>query len=267
MQRGSARIGGGEIAYEVRGDGPTLLLLHAFPLGRCMWEPQVEALCARFRLARFDCRGFGASPPGDSLLTMERYADDAVGLLDHLGLSQAVVIGLSMGGYAAFALVRRHPLRLRGLVLADTRAEPDTEGARQERALLAERVRREGAEAAAEVFLPRLLGKTSQEQRPELVARVRATILGNRPRGISDALAGLAARADSRPTLREIRVPTLVLCGDEDTLTPPLDARKMAEAIPGSRLGVIPRAGHLANLENPEAFNAALEGFLGSLGG
>ncbi len=267
MQRGSARIGGGEIAYEVRGVGPTLLLLHAFPLARCMWDPQVEALCSRFRVARFDCRGFGASPPGDALLTMERYADDAVGLLDHLGLSQAVAIGLSMGGYAGFAMVRRHLLRLRGLVLADTRAEPDSEGSRQERARLAERVRHEGAGAAAEVFLPRLLGKTSHEQRPELVARVRATILGNRPRGICDALAGLAARADSRPTLREIRVPTLVLCGKEDTLTPPPDARKMAEAIPGSRFEMIPRAGHLANLENPAAFNAALEGFLASLGG
>jgi 3-oxoadipate enol-lactonase len=265
MGRGRAKIAGGEIAYEVRGAGPTLLLLHAFPLGQRMWDPQVEALSPRFRVVRFDLRGFGGSPPGDGLLTMERIADDAVALLDHLGLSQAVVCGLSMGGYAAFAMVRRHPERLKALVLADTRAEADTESARRDRSELSERVRREGPQAAVEAFLPRLLGRTSHQERPELVARVRETILGNGSRGICDALAGLAARADSTPTQREIRVPTLVLCGEEDTLTPPAGARAMAQAIRGSRLELIPRAGHLANLENPAAFDQALEGFLAAL--
>ncbi len=119
--------------------------------------------------------------------------------------------------------------------------------------------------AAAAALVPALLGRTSQAERPELVAKVRAIIEGNSPRGICDALAGLAARTDSGSTLREIRVPTLILCGEEDMLTPVAEAEAMARAIPGSRLEVIPRAGHLASLENPQAFGAALCGFVSSL--
>ena len=117
-----AKIAGTELNYEVEGKGPAVLLLHAFPLGLFMWERQAEALRKTHTVVRFDGRGFGASPPGDALLTMERIADDAAALLDHLGLSQAIVGGCSMGGYAAFAFARRHPTRLRALVLQDTRA-------------------------------------------------------------------------------------------------------------------------------------------------
>jgi 3-oxoadipate enol-lactonase len=261
----TVKVSGAEIAYEARGQGLPVLFLHAFPFDLTMWEAQAKALEERHTVVRFDCRGFGGSPPGDGLLTMERIADDAVALLDHLGISRPVVCGLSMGGYAAFAMVRRHPDRLKGLVLADTRAGADGAEARQRRSALAERVRREGVSPAAEAFVPLLLGATSQARRPELVEHVRELILGTSPRGVCDALAGLAARADSTPTLREIRVPTLVVCGEEDTLTPVAEAETMAEAIPGSRLEVIPEAGHLANLEDPEAFNAALRAFLSTL--
>jgi 3-oxoadipate enol-lactonase len=258
-----ARLGAAELAYEVRGDGPTVLFLHAFPLGLALWDDQALSLSATHRVVRFDARGFGGSPPGDGPLTMERIADDAVGILDHLGLSRAVVVGLSMGGYAAFAMVRRHPQRLRGLVLADTKAGADTDEARRNRSLLAERVLKEGAEAAAEVMVPKLLGPSTQRDRPPVVARVRAMILGNPPRGIADALHGLASRADSTSTLREVRVPTLVVCGDEDSLTPVEEAEALQRGIPGSRLALIPQAGHLSNLENPAAFNGALQAFLG----
>lgn len=257
-----ARIAGAEIAYEVRGSGPVLVFLHAFPLGLFMWDAQAEALAAQHTVVRFDCRGFGASPPGDGLLTMERIADDAAALLDHLGLSRAVVAGCSMGGYAALAFARRHPDRLRGLVLQDTRAGADAEEARRARAELAERVLREGAAAAAEAFLPRLVGETTRRENPELVERLRAAILSTSPRGIADALAGLAARADSTPFLREIRVPTLVVCGAEDVITPPSEAESIQRAVPGARLEVVPRAGHLANLERPEAYEAVLRRFL-----
>jgi 3-oxoadipate enol-lactonase len=167
-----------------------------------------------------------------------------------------------MGGYAALAFARRHPDRLRGLVLLDTRAGPDTEEGKKNRAALAEKVRREGAVAAAEAFLSKLVGETTQKEHPEVVARLRGIILGNPPRGIVDALAGLAARADSGPALREIRVPTLIVCGAEDTLTPVAEAEALQRGIAGSRLVVIPRAGHLANLEQPEAVNQALSEFL-----
>jgi pimeloyl-ACP methyl ester carboxylesterase len=259
------RVAGGDIAYEARGRGLPIVFLHAFPLGLVMWEDQVEALGSETLCVRFDCRGFGASSPGEGLLTMERIADDAVALLDHLGLSQAVVCGLSMGGYAAFALARRHPERLKGLVLADTKPGADDAEARGKRAALSEKVRVEGAAAAADALVPLLLGETSHSRRADLVARVREIVLGTSRHGICDALAGLAARADSTPTLRRIGVPTLVVCGDEDTLTPVAEAEAMADAIPDSRLEIIPEAGHLANLENPEAFGAALSGFLATL--
>lgn len=256
---------GGTLAYDVQGDGPPVLFLHAFPLSAAQWDPQAAALRAQHQVIRFDARGFGASPPGDGMLGMERIADDAAALLDHLAIGRAVVCGLSMGGYSAFAMVRRHADRLRGLVLADTKAPGDTAEGRQNRATLAEKVLREGAEAAADAFLPKLLGETTRRERPQVVARVREIILANPPRGIADALAGLAARADSTGTLREVRVPTLVLCGEEDTLTPPADAESLQRGIAGSTLALLPRAGHLANLEDPDAFNRALLRFLAEI--
>jgi pimeloyl-ACP methyl ester carboxylesterase len=260
-----APVGGTTLHYDVRGDGPPVLFLHAFPLHLGMWDAQAKALAAAHRVVRFDARGFGGTPPGDGLLTMERIADDGVALLDHLGLSRAVVCGLSMGGYAAFALVRRHPDRLSGLVLADTRTAPDSVEQRRGRAAQADTVRREGPAGIADGFLQKAVGETTRTERPEVVARIREMILATPARGIVDALAGLASRADSGPTLREIRVPTLVLCGAEDALTPSADAEAIHRGVPGSTLVVIPRVGHLSALEDPPAFNAALDGFLRTL--
>ena len=255
-------IEGLPIEYDVRGQGPAVLLFHAFPLGRFMWDAQVEALVATHRVVRFDARGFGGSATGDGPLTMERIADDGALLLDHLGIETAVIGGCSMGGYAAFAFVRRHPQRIAGLVLQDTRAGADGAEAKASRATLAAKVLAEGASAAVDAFLPKLVGETTRREREDLVASLRERILATSPRSIANALHGLAARADSRETLPTIAVPTLVLVGAEDVLTPPSEAVTMAAAIPGARLDVIPAAGHLANLENPGAVNAALCGFL-----
>jgi 3-oxoadipate enol-lactonase len=257
-----ARVGDTDLEYEDQGKGPAVLFLHAFPLGLFMWDAQAAALRSTHRVIRFDARGFGGSPPGDSLLTMERIADDGAALLDHLGVGQAVVVGCSMGGYAAFAFARRHPDRLKGLVLQDTRAGADSEEARKSRATLAEKVRKEGAVAAADAFLPKLLGATTHAERRDLVARLRERILATSPAGIANALYGLAARADSTATLREIRVPTLLQCGVEDTITPPPESEAMHAAISGSRLEIVLRAGHLANLESPDDVNRHLREFL-----
>ena len=257
-----ATIDGVEIAYDDRGSGPAVLLFHAFPLGLFMWDAQVAALCATHRVVRFDARGFGGSATADGPLTMERIADDGAALLGVLGVEKAVVGGCSMGGYAAFAFVRRHPQRLAGLALQDTRAGADTAETKAFRATLAAKVLAEGASAAAEAFLPKLVGETTHRERPDLVASLRERILGTSPQGIANALHGLAARVDSRETLPTIAVPTLVLVGAEDVLTPPSEAATMAAAIPRARLDVILQAGHLANLENPAAVNAALVAFL-----
>lgn len=259
------RIAGGDLSYDVHGDGPALLLVHGFPLNMGMWDAQVSVFAAAHQVVRFDVRGFGASPPTDGILTMERIADDAAALLDHLGIGRAVFCGLSMGGYAAFAFVRRHAERLRGLVLTNTRAVADDTDARRRRAELAEEVRRRGTEAAVEAFLPKLLGGTTRRERPELGEHLRAMMLTAPRQGVVDALAGLAARADSLPLLREIGVPTLVISGDEDVISPPDEARAMHAAIPGSRVVIVPRAGHMSNREHPEAWNAAVSGFLAEL--
>jgi pimeloyl-ACP methyl ester carboxylesterase len=260
-----AAVAGTTLNYDVRGQGPAVLFFHAFPLGLAQWDDQARALEKTHQVIRFDARGFGRTPPGDGLLTMERIADDGAALLDHLGVGAAVVCGLSMGGYAALAFVRRHALRLRGLVLADTRATPDTAEARENRGKQAEKVRQEGTAAIADAFLPKLVGETTKKQNPALVARLKEIILANPPAGVVNALAGLAARADSVPTLREIRVPTLVVCGAEDTLTPVADSEALQAGIAGSRLELVPKSGHLSNMEAPADFNAALEKFLAGL--
>ena len=199
---------------------------------------------------------------------MERIADDAAALLDHLGVAKAVVGGCSMGGYAALAFVRRHPQRLRGLVLQDTRAGADSEeaqggpdGARGEGAGRGRSRWPSPPSCRSSSARPR-----QREQQP-LVAALRERILATSPQAIADALHGLAARADSRPTLAEVRVPTLVLVGAEDVLTPPAESEAMAAAIPGARLEVVPRAGHLANLERPDAVNARARRLPGRLAG
>jgi 3-oxoadipate enol-lactonase len=261
-----ATLGGTEIDYDVRGAGPAVVFLHAFPLGQFMWDGEAEALAGRHRVVRFDARGFGGTPPGGGPLTMDRIADDAAALMDHLRIEKAVVAGCSMGGYAAFAFARRHPGKLAGLVLQDTRAEADTAEARANRAALASRVLEEGPEAAADAFLPRLVGETTHRENSDLVAHLRDRILVTSPLGIAEALHGLGTRADSRETLGHIQVPTLVVVGEEDVLTPPEESEAMATAIDGSRLEVIPRAGHLSNLENPPAYRETLAHFLDSLG-
>lgn len=261
----NAAIAGTSIQYDVRGSGPPVLFLHAFPLTLRMWDAQARALEGTHQVVRFDARGFGGTPPGDGLLTMERIADDAIALLDHLGLSKAIVCGISMGGYAVFALMRRHPERVKGLVLADTRTAPDSPEAKRNRSAQSDTVRREGPAGIADAFLQKGVGDTTRKERPEIVARIKETILAASARGIVDALAGLAARGDSGPTLREIKVPTLVVCGAEDTLTPVADSEAIHRGVPGSTLEVLPRAGHLSSLEDPAAFNAALVRFVAAV--
>lgn len=255
-------VAGSRIAYDVKGDGPVLLLLHAFPLSKAMWDAERDAFAAQCRVVRFDARGFGESDLGRGPLTMDEIAEEAVAVLDAAGAKDAVVCGLSMGGYAAFALWRRAPERVRALVLCDTRSGADADEAKKNRAALAEKVRAQGAGAAVEALLPKLLGATTHRDRADVVLAVQTAIGRQAPEAIANALAGLAERADSTPTLATIRVPTLVVCGEEDVLTPVAEAEALQRGVAGSRALVIPKAGHLSNLEASEAFHAALRPFL-----
>ena len=253
------------LAFLEGGAGDPLLLVHAFPLTADLWRPQIDAPPAGWRLIAPDLRGFGEASGASPARSVDDHAADLVQLLDALSIERVVVGGLSMGGYIAFALWRRAPERIRGLVLADTRAEPDTDEARAGRRAMQREVREKGAAAVADRMVPRLLGAAAQ-RRTGLVECVRRMVEGASPEAIVDALECLMTRPDSVPTLATITCPTLVVVGDEDEITPPASARSLSAAIAGARLAVIPGAGHLCSLEQPEAFNIEVGAFLGSLG-
>jgi 3-oxoadipate enol-lactonase len=249
----------------VYGVGTPVVLLHAFPLDSRMWLPQVEAL-GGYEVIVPDLRGFGAGAGlAGEVTDMDLLADDIATLLDERKLERVVLCGLSMGGYVALAFARRHPDRLGGLVLCDTRPGADGDDARAARLAMAERVLAEGVEFLPEVMIPRLLGETTRRDQPELVQTVTRTILDQHPRGIAAAQRGMAERLDSTEVLRRIDVPALVITGLEDDLIAPDESREMAAAIRDSRLVQVPGAGHLVNLEKADMVNEALLDFLAPL--
>lgn len=265
-----ALINNVQLAYDDHGMGPPMIFLHAFPLNRQMWAGDLSALLQdeRYRLVALDWRGFGDSEiaPGvqeaPTISTMELFADDVAGLMDALGIERAVLCGLSMGGYAAFAFLRKYPQRVGGLILADTRPGADTEEARANRENVARIAETQGPEAIAHMQLPRLISDYTRQQHPEVEARVRQLIDMATPQGIAAASRGMAQRTDSSDLLASIACPTMVIVGEQDALTPPNVAREYAAQIPGAQFIVIPQAGHLSNLEQPEAFLQAVRGFL-----
>ena len=249
------------------GGGDPLVLLHAFPVNGRMWEPQLSALSASRRVVCPDYPGFGGSPHPPAQPDMDYYARSVLRLIDELGIERAVLGGLSMGGYVAFGCLRLFPERVSGLILADTRADPDTEEQRENRKTMARRVAEEGVEVLVELQLERLLSRDTLENRPGVVEKARGMILEARPDGAVAALGAMRERPDSTGLLPQIRVPALVVGGEEDTLSPPEVMEEMAARIPDSRHAVLSGAGHLSSLEAPEKFNAALEEFLGRLQG
>jgi pimeloyl-ACP methyl ester carboxylesterase len=248
------------------GDGPAVLLLHAFPLNAGMWDEQFATLGDRYRVIAPDLKGFGGSDaPGDrSQYTMDSYADELAALLDSLGVNKAVVAGLSMGGYVAFAFLRRHKDKVAALVLADTRAEADPPEGVEKRSGQQKMIESEGTAGLISALPGALLGSTTNESRPEVVERAKK-LMDNPPEGFIGALEAMKIRPDSTSDLSGIDVPTLVIVGEQDGVTPPDAARKIHEHVGGSTLVVLPDAGHLSNLEVPDAFNRALEEFLKTL--
>lgn len=253
-----------ELAYDDAGSGPPLLLVHGFPLDRTLWRPQMGTLARQARLIAPDLRGFGESDAA-APYSMERYADDLVAVLDALGIDRAIVAGVSMGGYITFALWRRHPERVRALVLVDTRAVPDTDAGRTRRREMIALARSRGAAAIADEMLPTLVGTTTREERSEIAREVHAMMARAPVPGIVGALEAMMARPDSTPTLGTITVPTLVVRGEEDAIATPEDAESMRRGIAGSRLAAIPRAGHASNVERPSAFDRVVADFLATL--
>lgn len=253
----------GTVGCDDTGAGEPVLLLHGYPHDRTLWAPQLAAPAAGFRYIAPDLPGFGQTER-ISPTSLDRWGDWTVSLLDALGLESAVIGGLSLGGYLALAIARRHPSRVRGLVLADTRAGADSEEARGKRREAQALVRAEGPGAIAERAIIGMVGKTTRASRPEIVAALDTMMRRASVDAIVDALQVLMDRPDATRGLADITVPTLILCGDEDVLTPVDESRAMHAAILGSRLEVIPEAGHASNFERPEVFNRLLSDFLGA---
>jgi pimeloyl-ACP methyl ester carboxylesterase len=259
-----ANINGIDIAYDDHGVGLPILFLHAFPLNRSMWEGQKVVFLneARWRLVAPDWRGFGESEIGADVSPMELLADDVAALMNNLGMQTAILCGLSMGGYVAFAFLRKYPQRVAGLILADTKPEADTDDAKANRQKVAQIAEFQGTAAIADLQLPRLISDSTRRHHPEVEMRVRQMINAATPLGIVAASRGMALRTDSTDLLATISFPTLVLVGEQDGITPPSMTQNYAARIPGAQFVVIPNAGHLSNIEQPQIFHDTVASFL-----
>lgn len=259
-----ARINGMEIHYEDLGS-PTaspIVLIHGFPFSHAMWQPQIELLKHKYRVIAYDARGHGESEVGDGQYLIEFFVDDLISLLDHLKIEKTILCGLSMGGYTALRAVERNPDRFNALIICDTSSEADTNEAKLRRAATITAVKRDGVKAFAETFVKAVFAQESLEARTDTVQFIKGIIESTSPVGICGALLALAARTETTSALPNMKLPTLILVGELDKLTPPAISQMMHSRLPNSELRLIPRAAHLCNLENPKEFNRHLLDFL-----
>lgn len=255
-------VNGVRVGYEVDGHGPPVVLIHGFPLNRSMWRPQIEALRDRFTMIVPDLRGFGESDVPEENLTLDTYAGDVLGLLDALGHQRVALGGLSMGGYVVFRILARAASRIGKVIIADSRAGADSDEGRERRYAAIKRIRTQGPEGFLGEFTAQLVGPTTKARRPAVMSATKQ-IVGSPPAAsLVAALSAMATRPDSRPLLASVTVPTLVVVGEEDTITPPAAAEEIASGVRDGRLVTIPDAGHMSSLEAPDAFNRAVREFL-----
>ena len=257
-----ARINDIDLAYSDEGQGTPIVFLHAFPLNRTMWTPQVDALKERYRVITVDLRGHGESDAPMWRYTLEQFADDVIALLQHLSITRATFAGLSMGGYVLFALYRKYPDSVRGLIFADTRAQADTPDGKAARFSMAQIAYKRGTTAIADLMMPKLLSPAALTIRQDLMDQLRAMIIGNQISGIVGDLMAMEDRPDSTDLLPKITCPTLVIAGENDVASPPAEVQFISDHITGAEFACIPQAGHMSNMENPKGFTEALENFL-----
>jgi 3-oxoadipate enol-lactonase len=259
------RSGDAEIFYEVLGAGPPLVLLHPFPANHEFWVPAVRALASRYQLVLPDLRGHGDSDAGEGPATMAKHAADLVRVLDQEQIRRAVLAGVSIGGYVLFEFWRKNSGRVAGLVLANTKAQAETAEGRASRLEAATRVLEQGTDAYFESLLPRLLGESTRERRPDLVDGALGMMQKMSPQDVAMVQRGMAERPDSVEVLGTIQVPTLVLTGEEDVLSGVGDAHLLEQHISGSRMTVVAKAGHYSAWEQPEEVGKILRRFLDSV--
>src|SRR4030095_11227845 len=242
--------------------GIPLVFLHGFPFDPTLWELQLKALPPSFHGIAYDLRGHGESEVGDGQYTLELFVDDLLALLDYFQIAKALLCALSLGGYIALRATERNPERIRGLLLCDTKSEADSNEAKLKRAENVKLVKTQGASVFAETFVKGLFSPSTYENNPKIVEKIRHTIQSTSPLAIAGTLLAMAARTDTTESLPKTGEPTLMMVGEDDRLTPPSHSQSMKEKIPGSKMALIPKAGHLSSLENPEEFNRHFLEFL-----
>lgn len=254
-----------DIYYTVQGDGPPVVLLHPFPLNHRFWLPVAEQLSPQYKLLMPDLRGMGDSGPGDGPATMEKHAEDIRRLCDQARIGKAAFIGVSIGGYLLFEFWRRYRDRVTALGFCNTRVGADTEEGRKGREQSVQQIKERGTEIFLDGLLPKLLGETTRTNRPDIVEQARRMALAASGKGLIANQLGMAARPDSMPTLETIDVPTVCIGGREDIPSPTEEIERIHQGIRGSKLRMIPQAGHFAAFERPQEFAEVLREFLGSL--
>ena len=259
------KSGDAEIVYWSLGDGPPVVLLHPFPANHSFWLPVAEELSTRFRVIMPDLRGHGDSAAGEGPATMEKHAADVARVMDDAEIGRAPIVGVSIGGYILFEFWRRYRSRVFALGLCNTKAPADNGEGRAARLQAANDVLAGGTEPFFQSMIPRLLGKTTSENRPDLVDDALRMMSKMSPQDVAQVQRGMAERPDSVETLKTISVPTLIVTGDEDAMTGINEASLMHEHIPQSELRVIARAGHYSPWEQPREFSKLLRQFLEKL--
>jgi pimeloyl-ACP methyl ester carboxylesterase len=236
--------------------GLPVVFIHGFPFSHEMWKPQLNAIPNNIHAIAYDVRGHGLSDVGDGQYSIEFFVDDLIALLDHLFIEKAILCGLSMGGYIALRTIERHPDRVCGLVLCDTKSEPDTNTVKIKRSATMKLVKTAGVRTFAEDFVKTILWEKTYERNPSTVAFIKQMICANSPLGICGTLLALASRTDTTPELSSTNIPTCIIVGEHDKLTPSSDVQTMH---------VLPNAAHMSNLENTQEFNERLIAFLKKL--
>lgn len=245
------------------GHGPAILFVHGFPLDHSMWRAQIDEFSKTHRVIAPDLRGFGETDGALYSVSMEQFADDLAELLDVLAVEGPVIFcGLSMGGYIAWQFVQRHPARVAKLILCDTRASADSPEAAANRMKMADIVLKEGPEPVAWAMMPKLFAQCSSERCPGIIASVRQMVMATNPVAIAAAHRGMAIRPDVTSLLPALRIPALIICGENDVISPPEEMKSIAQHMPNAQFALIPHAGHMAPMEQPEIVNSIIRRFL-----
>jgi 3-oxoadipate enol-lactonase len=259
------KVNGTSISYEDNGQGVLpLVFIHGFPFSKTTWQPQMEALSKGHRVISYDIRGFGRSGSSKEIPSIDLYASDLLALMDALEIKKAIVCGLSMGGYILMNAIGRYPERFTGIILSDTQCIADSIEVKEKRYKAIRQIESEGLQKFADDFVKSVFCDETLEKRKDLVEETKKIILSTSPQTITGTLHALAQRRESCSLVKRISIPSLILCGKKDNVTPVTQSELLFNSITNSKMHTIENAGHLANLEQPEDFNEHVRNFVNS---